>query len=159
MQAAIGLFPWPPAAWAATLASSTFWYSSLSGACWPRPGGLLGSKVPPARLFQLPLQAGYLAFSARALIVRPTSSKPAIRLLSSPPRTMPAAIAISRFTRAALPSCTLVMEGRNLPQNLPFCRTECKPAVGSKAGSVLGGFGLGAKQDQVFGWRPPAIAP
>src|SRR5262245_55567111 len=55
------------------LSSSTFWYSGVSGACWPGPQGLVGSKVtrwPPRPgvmiRFHWPFQLGYFASSACA---------------------------------------------------------------------------------------------
>src|SRR6516162_7674387 len=39
--------PWPPAAWSARLATSRVRYSGVSGACWPRPGGLVWSHWLP----------------------------------------------------------------------------------------------------------------
>ena len=77
MQAAIGLLPWPPAAWLATLASSTFWYSGVSGACWPSPNGLSGSKVPAAFLTHWPFQSGYSAAPAQP-IAAPSAATRAI---------------------------------------------------------------------------------
>src|SRR6266478_2404751 len=61
--------PWPPLAWSARLASSTAWYSGVSGACWPRPHGLVGSNAgwPPTPGIRTPIhwphRSGYFASS------------------------------------------------------------------------------------------------
>src|SRR5262245_26897813 len=60
MQPAIGLLPWPPAAWSATLASNTAWYSGERGGFCGRPVGLVGSKLPDETRNQRPFHSGYL---------------------------------------------------------------------------------------------------
>src|SRR5260221_11426930 len=56
-----------PALPLARLASNTFWYSGVSGGCWPRPLGLVGSQTPTGLpRFHSPSQLGYLASSALA---------------------------------------------------------------------------------------------
>src|SRR5262245_45751929 len=74
MQAAIGLLPCPPAAWFARLSSRTFWYSGVSGACWLRPAGLPGSKVPALFLTHWPFQSGNCALSAWAPAIAAASA-------------------------------------------------------------------------------------
>ena len=56
-----------PARPLARLSSNTFWYSAVSGGCWPRPPGLVGSHTPTGLpRFHKPSQSGYfLASSAR----------------------------------------------------------------------------------------------
>src|SRR4051794_920476 len=67
VQPAIGLLPWPSAAWSATLASNTVWYSGVRGGACRSPAGLLGSNVAALVRSQRPFQSGYFASScARA---------------------------------------------------------------------------------------------
>src|SRR5262249_55165082 len=73
----IGLLPWPPAAIAARLASRIAWYSSVRGACCPRPGGLLGSNEPLPILSHCPLQSGYLDNSCAGAAPTPSGVPPA----------------------------------------------------------------------------------
>src|SRR2546423_5524524 len=56
-------WPCPPASWSARLSTKMAWYSGVSGACWPRLRGLLGSHwVPPTRC-HWPDKSGYFASS------------------------------------------------------------------------------------------------
>src|SRR6266699_691824 len=48
-QVKVGVVPCPPAAWSLRLASKMAWYSGVSGACCPRPGGLEGSNRVPLK--------------------------------------------------------------------------------------------------------------
>src|SRR6266446_7016718 len=62
--------PAPPRAWSARLASKIAWYSGVSGACCPRPMGLVGSHCMPPVLSHWPDQSGYLVSScARAAAI------------------------------------------------------------------------------------------
>ncbi len=61
-----GELPKPPLAWSAMLASRTAWYSGVSGACCPRPGGLVGSNAgwsPTPTASHCPERSGYFASS------------------------------------------------------------------------------------------------
>src|SRR5260370_17530094 len=52
--------------------SNTFWYSGVSGGCWPRPGGLVGSQTPTGLpRFHSPSQSGYLAGSLASSALAP----------------------------------------------------------------------------------------
>ena len=68
MQMPVGSLPWPPSVWSARPASKIAWYSGVSGACWPRPTGLVMSHwlmtddaVGP-RLLPLPGKIGIFQF-------------------------------------------------------------------------------------------------
>src|SRR5262249_9504012 len=62
--------PAPPTAWAARLASTVARYSGVSGACCPRPMGLVGSHCMPPVRSHWPDQSGYLVSScARAAAI------------------------------------------------------------------------------------------
>ena len=68
-QIRVTSLPCPPAAWSARLTSKILWYSGVSGACWPRPYGLLGScggwPTAPGTGARRhwPFQSGYLVSS------------------------------------------------------------------------------------------------
>src|SRR5262245_5021290 len=67
LQVNLVSLPCPPASWSARLASKMVWYSGVSGACCPRPRGLLGSHWVPPILCHWPAKSGYLVSStARA---------------------------------------------------------------------------------------------
>src|SRR5215471_11690563 len=107
MQVKVGSLPWPPAAWSARLASSTFWYSGVRGACCPRPSGLLESHwtPTPAGRNHWPRNSGYFdssnasaalaAVSAAASMTAPTR----LRIVVLPAETQ----GIGRRTRRPMP--------------------------------------------------------
>ena len=64
MQVWTGSSPDPPWATSARFASKIFWYSGVSGACWPRAGGFVELNTPsgPTRC-HCPAMSGYFFWS------------------------------------------------------------------------------------------------
>src|SRR5215472_146679 len=81
-QRAVGKLPIPPLAWSAMLASSTAWYSAVSGASWPNPQGLVWScpawpgRPRVMKRAHCPFQFGYFPSSAAGavLVVAPSAA-------------------------------------------------------------------------------------
>src|SRR5258707_11508147 len=80
MQVIDGVLPRPPAWRSACADARIAAYSGVSGACWPRPAGLVGSHWPTLSPVHCPDQSGYF-HSARvgaAKTVRPTAADNAV---------------------------------------------------------------------------------
>ena len=76
--------PSPPLAWSAMLSARTFWYSGVSGACCPKPHGLVWSNdgCPPSpgttNRAHAPRQSGYFASAACAPPIGSTNAATAM---------------------------------------------------------------------------------
>src|ERR1700676_3262132 len=78
MHWAVGSPPSPPVARSTILASWMALYSGVSGACWPRPRGLVGSHCPlpmSSGFFHCPDQSGYFDMSCACPAASPMASQ------------------------------------------------------------------------------------
>src|SRR5580700_1609769 len=112
MQLICGLYSWPPAAVVARLASKILWYSAVSGACWRKPAGLVGSHCAAPGLTQVPPMSGYVA-SSEAPAAAPARTSTAANEIVPIRKTTPIMIGPVRL-RSGTTAAPMGRSGANL---------------------------------------------
>src|SRR5260370_8847303 len=77
-----GVLAGPPPGRSAWAAAKIVWYSGVSGACCPRPAGLVGSHWPTLRPVHWPDQSGNF-HCARAGVPRTAAPSPTVNVAES----------------------------------------------------------------------------